>query len=65
MTKADVDDVFEVEKSCFNDFWSKKSFYEELKNRLAHYFVAEIDEKIVGTWVFGLFSMKAILQMLQ
>lgn len=48
MAKSDVDKVFEVEKSCFNDYWSKKSFYDELKNRLAHYFVAEIDEKIVG-----------------
>ena len=48
MTVEDVDGVFEVEKSCFEDYWSKNSFLDELKNPNARYLVAETDGKIVG-----------------
>lgn len=48
MTMDDVDGVFEVEKNCFEDFWSKQSFIDEVKNSNARYLVAEKDSKIVG-----------------
>ena len=48
MTVDDVDGVFEVEKSCFEDYWSKNAFLDELKNPHARYLVAETEGKIVG-----------------
>ena len=48
MTSKDIDGVFEVEKSCFKHYWSKESFQKELKNNLAKYLVAKLDNKIVG-----------------
>ena len=48
MTKDDVDAVYNVEEDCFVDPWSKDSIRKELKNDLARYLVAEVDNKIVG-----------------
>lgn len=48
MTSSDVDGVFEVEKNCFEHYWSKGEFEKEMKNDVANYLVAEIDKKIVG-----------------
>lgn len=48
MTSEDIDGVFEVEKNCFEDYWSKQSFRDELKNKNARYLIAETDGKIVG-----------------
>lgn len=48
MTIDDVNGVFEVEKNCFEHYWSKNEFEKEMKNDVARYLVAEIDEKIVG-----------------
>lgn len=48
MTIDDVDGVFEVEKNCFEHYWSKIEFEKEMKNDVARYLVADIDKKIVG-----------------
>ena len=48
MKVDDIDGVFEVEKSCFEDYWSKDSFKKELSNNLAKYLVAKVDGKIAG-----------------
>lgn len=48
MKEEDIDGVFEVEKNCFEDYWSKDSFKKELNNNLAKYLVAKVDEKIAG-----------------
>ena len=48
MTKDDVDAVYNVEENCFVDPWSKDSIRKELKNDLARYLVAEVDNKVVG-----------------
>lgn len=48
MTKDDVDSVYIVEENCFVDPWSKESIRKELKNNLARYLVAQLDDKIVG-----------------
>lgn len=48
MTKDDVDAVYNVEEDCFVDPWSKDSIRKELKNDLARYLVAEVDNKVVG-----------------
>lgn len=48
MKVDDIDGVFEVEKNCFEDYWSKDSFKKELSNNLAKYLVAKVDGKVVG-----------------
>lgn len=48
MKLDDIDGVFEVEKNCFEDYWSKDSFKKELSNNLAKYLVAKVDGKVVG-----------------
>lgn len=48
MTIDDVDGVFEVEKNCFEHYWSKGEFEKEMKNDVARYLVADINGKIVG-----------------
>lgn len=48
MVMDDVDAVYIVEKNCFVDPWSKESIKKELKNNLARYLVAQLDNKIVG-----------------
>ncbi|MGL5693615.1 MAG: ribosomal protein S18-alanine N-acetyltransferase [Peptostreptococcaceae bacterium] len=53
MKAEDIDGVFEVEKNCFEDYWSKDAFKKELTNNLAKYLVAKKDGKVVGyvgTW---------------
>ena len=48
MKENDIDGVFEVEKNCFEHYWSKGEFEKEMKNDVARYLVADIDGKIVG-----------------
>ncbi len=48
MAQNDIEGVFQVEKNCFRDYWSKESFQKELKNDVARYLVAKIDDKVVG-----------------
>ena len=49
MTKAHLDEIVEIEKSCFEIPWSKKSFEDELdKKYMAIYLVALENEKVVG-----------------
>lgn len=48
MKDADIANVVEVETKSFQIPWSKESFENELKNKLALYLVAKVDEKAVG-----------------
>ncbi|SCI34394.1 MULTISPECIES: ribosomal protein S18-alanine N-acetyltransferase [unclassified Romboutsia] len=48
MKVDDIDGVFEVEKNCFEDYWSRDSFKKELSNNLAKYLVAKVDKEVVG-----------------
>lgn len=38
----------ELDKICFAIPWSEKSFEDELKNKMANYFIARDGDKIVG-----------------
>ena len=54
MTEEDIDQVTEISSLSFSHSWSRKSYEQELQNSLAKYFVAEIDNKVigfVGTWL--------------
>jgi ribosomal-protein-alanine N-acetyltransferase len=49
MKYEDIDDVLKVEQECFAISWTRQDFERELKqNKLAIYFAAKIDGKIVG-----------------
>ncbi len=54
---GDEEGIYQVEKLCFNDPWSRDAFRKELtENDIAFYLVAEIDERIVGyagLWIIG------------
>ncbi|MGB9857771.1 MAG: ribosomal protein S18-alanine N-acetyltransferase [Dictyoglomaceae bacterium] len=49
MNEKDIDEVYEINRLSFSSPWSKESFERELfNNKIAHYFVAVKDNKIVG-----------------
>ncbi len=48
-TAGDVDDIYEIEKLCFPDPWSKDALvYELSENPRAFYIVADLDGQVVG-----------------
>jgi ribosomal-protein-alanine N-acetyltransferase len=49
MTVADVAEVIRIEHASFSTVWPNDAFYNELRtNKLAHYFVGRLRDKIVG-----------------
>ena len=55
MTAADIEKVIEIESEAYGEHhWSKSSFYDEMQNNLAKYYVAKtLDGELVGyagTW---------------
>ncbi len=48
MTEADIEQIVELEKQIFTMPWSKQAFEEEMDNQLAHYYVAIVNDEIVG-----------------
>ena len=51
MEKADIDSVFEIEKTSYGEHhWSKDAFYNEVNNNISCYFVAQNpkNDEIVG-----------------
>lgn len=54
MDENDIDGVLEISNLSFSSPWSRSSYEQELNNSLAQYFVAKLDNKIigfVGTWI--------------
>lgn len=48
-TVDDVDDIYEIERLCFSEPWSRDSMvYELSENPRAFYIAAELDGKVVG-----------------
>ncbi len=48
METRDLDEILEVEMSCFKTPWTRHMFVDELYNSNAYYFVVNVNEKIVG-----------------
>ncbi|MBR0425067.1 MAG: ribosomal protein S18-alanine N-acetyltransferase [Clostridia bacterium] len=48
MKRSDISEVYRIETLSFRSPWSKASLESELKNKLAHYLVAESDGKVIG-----------------
>lgn len=54
MKTADVPQVARLERVCFRSPWSERALRGELKNKLAHYQVLEINGEVIayaGMWV--------------
>lgn len=48
MSKEDVDQVARLEKICFSYPWSKETFVEELRLKLAIPLVVKLEERVIG-----------------
>lgn len=48
MNSGHISQIAKLEKVCFSVPWSENCFYEELKNDLACYLVAEKDGQVLG-----------------
>lgn len=55
MATSDIAAVIRIERACFSTVWPSDAFYNELgTNKLAHYFVGRIGERVVaygGIWI--------------
>lgn len=55
MSTADIADVIRIERTSFSTIWPSDAFFNELStNKLAHYFVGRIANRVVaygGIWV--------------
>ncbi len=55
MATRDIAAVLRIERACFSTVWPSDAFHNELNgNKLAHYFVGRIGERVVaygGIWV--------------
>ena len=55
MATSDIAAVSQIERASFSTIWPPDAFYNELStNKLAHYFVGTVDDRIVaygGIWV--------------
>ena len=49
MATTDVTAVTRIERACFSTVWPSDAFYNELSsNKLAHYFVGRLEDRVVG-----------------
>lgn len=56
MTKDMLEEVCAISDVSFHDPWSYKSYEQELRSTLAHYFVIMLDGKaagFMGTWIIA------------
>lgn len=54
MEEKHIDEVVKISNLSFNSPWSKDSYFQELKNPVAKYFVATTNDKVIGfigTWI--------------
>ena len=54
MKEEDIDEILDISSLSFSICWSKSSYMQELTNPVAKYFVAKVDNKVVGfagTWI--------------
>lgn len=51
-----LDDVYEIEKICFSNPWSKEDLKRQIDTGTSHFLVAEVDGKAVGYMGLQIFS---------
>lgn len=54
--KQYIDDVYEIEKACFSNPWSRADLANQLDLETSHFLVADIDGKAVGYMGLQIFS---------
>lgn len=54
--KKYIDDVYEIERACFSNPWSKADLTEQLDLETSHFLVADIDGRAVGYMGLQIFS---------
>lgn len=51
-----IDDVYEIEKACFSNPWSRADLAKQLDLETSHFLVADIDGRAVGYMGLQIFS---------
>lgn len=51
-----IDDVYEIEKACFSNPWSRADLAKQLDLETSHFIVADIDGRAVGYMGLQIFS---------
>ncbi|MBR2133581.1 MAG: ribosomal protein S18-alanine N-acetyltransferase [Eubacterium sp.] len=51
-----IDDVWEIEKTCFSSPWSREDLSAQLENETSHFYVAVCDGKVSGYMGLQIFS---------
>lgn len=55
-TEKHLDDVYEIEKICFSNPWSREDLTAQIDNETSHFLVAIVDDKVVGYMGLQIFS---------
>jgi len=58
MVRRDMQEVVEIENTCFNAPWSEEDFLSTLRRHNCIGMVAELDEKILGFYIYELHETK-------
>lgn len=56
MTSEHIDEVFNIEKTCFSHPWSKQDLINQLNIDTSFFVVAKVDGKVVGYMGLQIFS---------
>ena len=51
-----IDDVYEIEKACFSNPWSRADLAKQLDLETSHFIVADVDGRAVGYMGLQIFS---------
>ena len=51
-----IDDVYEIEKACFSNPWSRADLAKQLDLETSHFLVADVDGRAVGYMGLQIFS---------
>lgn len=54
--KKYLDDVYEIEKICFSNPWSKEDLERQIDTQTSHFLVAEVDGRAVGYMGLQIFA---------
>lgn len=55
-TQQYLDDVYEIEKACFDSPWSKEDLENQIGIETSHFLIAQLDGKTVGYMGLQIFS---------
>jgi ribosomal-protein-alanine N-acetyltransferase len=56
LSKENLKGVYEIEKTCFSNPWSLEDLAKQIELETSHFYVAEVDNKVVGYMGLQIFS---------